>query len=123
MENDELLERALATYAGAEPRPGLEQRVIARVFSEPARPRFRWLRWAWAVPALAGAVVAVLSIPRTPAPPQAPRPPAAVVPVASAAPVPARPAIHRRHRAAQPKPRLFPTPSPLTAEERLLVAF
>jgi len=41
---DELLDSALAQYAEAEPRPGLEARLLARLRSEPEPAAFGW-RW------------------------------------------------------------------------------
>ncbi len=51
---EELLDRALEHHRAEEPRPGLEQRVLARLDSAPA-PRFGW-HWK------AGAVVATAAL-------------------------------------------------------------
>jgi hypothetical protein len=125
---DRLLERALDTYSSAGPRPGLEQRVAARALGEPARRPFRWLGWA-AIPALAAAVwtVIAIAIPRVPPPPAAPA--TRVFMAASVPPLPppavaaVRRAAHPRRQEALPKRPVFPTPAPLSGEERILLAF
>ncbi|MGH9863658.1 MAG: hypothetical protein ACRD35_09580 [Candidatus Acidiferrales bacterium] len=55
---DQLLDAALARYAQVEPRPGLEERLLAGVRAEPSRPL--WLRWAW-LPAAAGGLALLLA--------------------------------------------------------------
>lgn len=122
---DRLIDRALARYSAAEPLAGLEQRVLDRVRLAESGRRRRW-RWALvlAVPALAASLLVVLA--------PKPKPPIAVAKIeAPPAPVivlPAPPAPRRvaKTRRAAPKPELpkrnlFPTLSPLTGEERLLV--
>lgn len=52
----ELLDRSLEHYRAAEPRPGLEQRLLARIASAPALAP----RWGWQFAATAG--VAILSL-------------------------------------------------------------
>ncbi len=51
-ELDQLIDAALPSYSAAEPRPGLEHRILARAFTEP--PHHRRLNWAWtlAIPVL-----------------------------------------------------------------------
>ena len=58
---DTLIDRALASYTPAEPRPGLEQRILASVAAA-SRPRTWGWRPAWAL-AAAVALVAVAAIP------------------------------------------------------------
>ena len=53
---DELLEAALARYRSTEPRPGLEERVLANLRASP-RPA-PWLRWTW-LPAATAAALAI----------------------------------------------------------------
>jgi len=60
-EYDSLIDRALASYTPAEPRPGLEQRILASV-SSANRPRTWGWRPAWAL-AAAVALVAIVAIP------------------------------------------------------------
>ncbi len=55
---EELLDRALEHHRGEEPRPGLEQRVLARLDSAPA-PRFGWHWKAGVVMATAALFAAV----------------------------------------------------------------
>ena len=55
-EIEELLDRTVEHYRSAEPRPGLERRLLAHVRSAPA-PSFRW---NWQIAAVAGA--AALSV-------------------------------------------------------------
>ncbi len=55
---DELLDSALAHYAQAEPRPGLEARLLARLRSEPEPAAFGW-RW---LPLAAAATVVVAAV-------------------------------------------------------------
>jgi hypothetical protein len=106
-EQDDLLREALASYARREPRPGIEERVLQRVRA----PRLA-RRSGWALALLAACVIAMIMIPREETleistPRIAPAPP---VMVTSEVPR----AIERPER--------FPTPSPLTREERMLMA-
>ncbi len=64
---EELLDRALEHHRAEEPRPGLEQRVLARLDSAPA-PRFGWHWKAGAVMATA-ALFAVVALYLTYSPP------------------------------------------------------
>jgi hypothetical protein len=128
---DQIIDRALAGYSGAEPLAGLEQRVLNRVRAEERARKRRW-RWALAisVPALAAILVAVLV--REPEPALVAKFVPAPVRV-SAPPSPARPAVAvQKAPLRRPKPRqvparvlpkkdMFPTVSPLSSQERLLV--
>jgi hypothetical protein len=128
---DLLIDSALCTYA--EPRAGLESRVLKHLTARPTRRR--WLPFAIALPLAACLVLLILLIPRhdriepvhqaqhTPAPlPEqvtapspAPRPhtlkPRAVFAHTTPAPAPL------------PKPDVFPTPQPLSPEEQALARF
>jgi len=57
---DTLIDRALASYTPAEPRPGLEQRILASVAAA-SRPRsWGWKpAWAWVAAATLIAIVAI----------------------------------------------------------------
>ena len=118
-EFDRRLAAALAEYANVEPPAGMERRILARVRDAGAGRRFVWWRWATvAVPALA-CVVAVLVYRDSPViePPQ-------VALVTPPAPVLVRPVVKKVLRpvpAPLPRREVFPTPSPLSAEERALV--
>ena len=107
-EQDDLLREALSSYAGREPRPGIEERVLRRVRA----PRLG-RRSAWALACLAAAcVIVMIMIPREETleilAPQI----AATLPVVVKAE--AARAIERPDR--------FPSPAPLTREERTLLA-
>jgi hypothetical protein len=124
-ELDRWIDGALSTYSSAEPLAGLEQRVLDRVGLAEAARRRRW-RWtlALAIPAVAAAMfvvlapkpapIALVAVEAPPAPVVLPPEPA---PVRRKAPKPRRTAS----KPAPPKRNLFPTLSPLTDEERLLV--
>ena len=124
MTNDELdrvLDEGLASYLSREPRPGLENRVLSRVRAEGARRRIP--RWVFAIPALAGLVFLVMVFR-----PVAPPAPKLVVRTEIRNVVPDVPVVKPRKirkspRRALPKRDAFPTPTPLTAEERALLAF
>ena len=127
-ERDRLLDEALSSYSAEEPRPGLEQRVLNRIRAEAGARRRAWAQWYIAIPALCLlAVVALVGWPRRePAP--APRRPVAQAPeVKKPVVVPTRmrkPARQPRTRVAGlPKLEQFPSPSPLTEEERALLEF
>jgi hypothetical protein len=136
---DEILDKALANYSQAEPRLGLEARVLARLEEEKASPARLWWRWAW-VPAAAALLIAgglYLARPRTQAPPSvavqssppvtAPAPKAAplviqattqakprVQPIAAPSAMPAATAVK------QPQ---FPAPHASSEQEKLLLAY
>ena len=62
---DSLLENSLQTYANAEPRPGLEERILAIRQSAPALSQLHQARlqfWGWSVAAAMLTVVAVTII-------------------------------------------------------------
>ena len=103
-EQDELLKEALACYAGRDPRPGIEERVLRRVRAPRlVRPS------AWAVALLAAACVIVTMM--------IPREETLVAPLPALV-MPPIPAVVK----AAGSPERFPTPSPLTREERMLLA-
>ena len=137
---DLLLRSAVSTYG--DPGSGLAQRVLARISAEVApAPRHRWLPWAIALPAAACLLLLLVLLGHKPAHTpttlarqtyQSQQPP----PVAAhAEPVPAlRSKAHLlearpHHTAAGAKPAplpkldVFPTPRPLTREERAMVVF
>jgi hypothetical protein len=139
---DRALDVALAKYAAVEPRAGLEDRILANLRAQQtqAAPRF-WWRWG-----LTGALAALLVVGATiawrssrPAPPVAHRPPVE-------APAPTRRETqvttgnhgatvhpHRRNVLASrsihatvavvPKLDVFPSPQPLTEQEKLLASY
>lgn len=115
-EFDDLLDSALASYGAAEPRPGLERRVLNTVLAAP-KP-FRFPRWIYAIPVLAPVLFLLIDRKESPRP----TPPATATQTVTtpeikrAADTPAR-RKHIRARSA-PRPNAFPSPSPLTREER-----
>lgn len=120
---DRELDAALASYADVEPRAGLEQRVLARL--ERGERSRGWFTWALAIPALAALIIAVWWA----RPTEVPAPPpviAARIPfVKRETPVVPTVTRHRRRPAAGELPKLavFPSPSPLSEQERLLLAY
>ncbi len=132
---DELLERTLARYSAAEPRPGLEQRIFATLQGQQLESA-PWWRWRW-LPAAAAAVIliaAALVFTRREAVPPSPealvaRPPSAATPVApvklvpappTVASIPRRPTAQANVVAVLPRFEQFPRPGTLTEDERLL---
>lgn len=125
---DNLIDGALAEYSAAEPLAGLEQRVLNRVQSErPARKPRWWWAVAFVASVLAAVAIGVLARKPEALPIAAVAPPPVVVAPVSAAVVPSatrrRPPKPRRAAGARalPKRGVFPTLSPLSREERLLV--
>jgi hypothetical protein len=143
---DHALDAALTKYAAAEPRTGLEHRVLARLRIEQARTAGRaW--WSWSLAAAALAVVMIGLVVgwksgRPSAPgiashpaitPQSPPRPEAEMANRDGVNVPPRvhPTLHAAtHRsaavatiAAAPKLEVFPSPRPLTEQEKLLVGY
>lgn len=139
---DELWDASLARYRSYEPRPGLETRVLAGVRAKGRAGRRRvWaLALAGTAAAMAFIVGAVIYVAR---PPPAPAPLAATRPApfskgAQEVGLPPKPVQHdRRSRVAvlrdlQPsgrarsvprRPEQFPTPAPLSEQEKLLLLY
>jgi hypothetical protein len=115
---DRLLENALASYSGQEPRAGIEQRILRRV-----RPVYHASEWI--LPGVALAAVAILCVagmitisrrenrPVATAPPP---PPVAMRPAAVASPKGIQ--VSRKRLPTQER---FPSVAPLTNEERALL--
>lgn len=107
-EQDGLLNEALASYTGREPRPGIEERVLRRVRA----PRLA-RRSGWALALLTAACVIVMTmIPRQEAL-ELPPPRIALAPPAM---------VKSEASRVIGRPERFPTPAPLTREERMLLA-
>jgi hypothetical protein len=129
-ELERVLQEGISRYADAEPLAGLEERIIARVrMTESSRSsRAEW----WAVLAVGVAALVVggfvhLGVGHTESRPLsiAAVEKAAVPdlkPKRTAAIKVFKPSVHSHSRAPLPKQPEFPTPSPLTSEERLLLA-
>ena len=142
-ELDRILDAALAKYTAVEPRTGLEERVLATLRAEQARvPDRAW--WRWSVLAAVAAMVIVVAIlgwrsggPSHPVvanhPSSAREGQAEPTPQIVLNPTPVRKAKARRSHPlvvsrSQPKlrpPKLeqFPSPQPLSDQEKLLLAY
>jgi hypothetical protein len=120
---DRLLDEALARYSTAEPLAGLEQRVLRRVQAGGRRPGTAWWQWAMAAGVAAAAFAVVLWMRTAPDTLRVavipPHPPQIAAVLETPPPVIKRPA----RPTALTKRREFPTPAPLTTEERALLAF
>jgi hypothetical protein len=146
---DEMLDAMLSAYSSVEPRPGLETRIVAGVKEQAAKSTARWgFRWTWAFAALATAALAVAvyvsriqthrAEPQLATRPQQPENSAPVWSIRSSSP-PKVTASHpstRRHttptaRSTRPsadqviaiKQDVFPSPSPLSEQEKLLFQY
>jgi hypothetical protein len=127
---DQLLDASLAHYA-EEPRPGMEERILANVRATGRAQRSRLWTWGLAVSAAVFVLAVIIQAPRR-------RP----VPVSSAPPVAANhaersgavvtPKAHEPHRTAtqlrsvslrRTRPERFPTPAPLSEQEKLLLRY
>jgi hypothetical protein len=152
MQIDEMLDSLLASYSSAEPRPGLETRILANIRDAEGREASRgwWnLKWVWAgmAFALAVAILIVFSRDQSPrsVPTQAKRPEIQQsspkkesVPEQSVAGTkisaqvkhdPVR-EVQFHHRQSSPATRheskvsaIFPTPTPLSEQEQLLLIY
>ena len=155
---DDMLESLLANYSSAEPRPGLETRILANLHDVESREAGRgwWgFKWIWAGAALTALIVGGVLIigkgKRHVAPPpstvvQTVQPdvqqPITQQPIiqeprvqSSVPKIGATPAIHHRHKTLAPgpqqnatlavsqRPANFPTPFPLSEQERLMLAY
>jgi hypothetical protein len=131
---DELVAASLQRYAGAEARPGLEERVLAGVRArQQAERRRRTLTWAVGMAAVA-AMVSLLMI-YWPRRQPVPSPVAVKAPAYVSAPAIAQgaspvqlPVPHKAQHQTVPKrvdtrPPQFPTPRPLSQQEKLLVEY
>ena len=147
---DQLIDSALASYA--EPRAGLEQRMLARVATDAGRPSRRgWLLMAIAVPVLGALMLMIYLVPRAPHA----QPPSQIASTSagpsatsskehSAGRVVTEPAPrvvqssgsshrirhgdrdvdeHTNNAVPRPKENIFPRPQPMTAEEQALTRF
>lgn len=135
---ERLIDGALASYADPGPSSGLERRILARISTTHASTRRRRLLiWATGLPAAAVACTMLLFVSSSfrhaqPHPHKESGSPVAKVPfsAAGAAPrMPVRSVIHERKASrhairqvsAMPKLDIFPTPAPLSSEEKALI--
>src|SRR5882757_3825981 len=126
-ELDAILDEAFASYADAEPDPALRVRIMECISQSSMRPPWLWAFGSAAVCILA-LLVSFLNLPmhriaEAPAVARSPRPPVEL------SPPPARVVRSRlpigqevpRRREKLPHKAVFPTPTPLTAEENILL--
>jgi len=134
---EELLEASLKRYRSEAPRAGLENRILAGVQASDRAAQRR--RWVWVLAASAAAlIVAVVVLRFTSRParrtatvspaPQAVAPKTEPPRVVAVAPpvtrVPRKPSQRPRPVTAElRRPEQFPTPSPLTEQEKLLLLY
>jgi len=139
---DPALDAALRRYASVEPRPGLEDRVLASLRSQHVRAaEHAW--WRWGLAAALAAVVVVLALawrPEKPAPlaqtpvthqtPLEAPPPAAEATAYNGVPHASPRRRTERHATstiepaeANPRLEIFPSPQPLSEQEQLLAAY
>jgi hypothetical protein len=135
-ELDTLLDQALANYVDQEPDPALRTRILARAAEAEPSPRRLWLLAPAAACAAAILIVLLLHpLARSPRPVPAAEPAIASGSQSPAA-VPATPRLmvrpravltsrrtRRSERPAIARSKFFPTPSPVTAEETILLRF
>lgn len=142
-ELDRLLEAALAKYAAAEPRSGLEERVLANLRSAAPSANRTWWRWSLVAAATAMLLIVITFAwkSRTPSHPAIASRPAPTghlnagpeIYVARRDPtaIPPRPRpAHKAHVlgpapvvAGAPKLDQFPSPHPLSEQEKILASY
>jgi len=133
---DQWLDEALSRYADVEPRPGLESRMLARLAAQQPAPRtISWWALAFGMAALAGLLLLWLRPALQPAPApstlwtaQLPPVPLSLqhttsptAAVRSERPRSVRVDLARQN--AEAKQERFPSPSPLTEQEKMLARF
>lgn len=147
---DEMLNAMLSAYSSADPRPGLETRILAKVQEQAVKETARWgFRWNWAIAALATAGLIMMAIyisrlqphhlePQVATRPHQPKNSAPALQQKSLT-TPKLTASHastQRHKAQiarVPQPagdqviavrqEVFPSPSPLSEQEKLLLRY
>jgi hypothetical protein len=137
-EMDRLLNAALKQYAAVQPREGLEGRILARLRSQSAEPisygPWRWLAAAAAVAALA-VIISMALHPHARPQRTLEQHPSGTLPAGTvAASAQAKPTMKRPKRRLQaaadtqvakalPKLDQFPSPQPLSEQEKLLASY
>jgi hypothetical protein len=132
---DALVDEALASYTAAEPDPSLRARIMANAAEARPRPQRLWLL-APAAACAAALAIAFLYHAVAPAPPAPPASASTVSTPESPAPVSSVPrqtthphpalAAHRSSRGERPallRDASFPSPTPLTAQENIVLKF
>ncbi len=145
MQIDEMLDSMLASYSSVEPRPGLETRILAhlRETSEKQTAQGWWnFRWLWAGMVTAAIIVGTMLISarhRVEPPTHVtvkttqPAPQLEIQPQAPIAPKETARIYRRKPRATKPpqnstlavsqRPANFPTPAPLSEQDRLMFMY
>lgn len=121
---ERILEEGIARHARSEPLAGMDERILARIRMA-GRPQRRWMDWRVAAAVGVAGMAVMLVLPRREVPQALPK-------LADSPPMVVRAEPHvavllqrRSHfirGTAVPKLRLFPRTSPLTIEERRLIA-
>ncbi len=145
MQIDEMLDSMLANYSAAEPRPGLETRILANLRETPEKQTGQgwWnFKWLWAGMVAAAIVMAVVLIngrhrveppthvvvktsPTVPQPeiqPHAPIAPKETVRIYRRKPRTTKQPQNAALALSQ-RPAVFPTPTPLSEQEKLLLSY
>jgi hypothetical protein len=146
MQIDDMLDSLLASYSSAEPRPGLETRILAnlREAEEKKEPQGWWnFKWIWAGVVAAAIIVAVVLIngrhrvelpthvvvknsqpaPQPQIQPHAPAAPKETAKVYRRKPSVIAPIQQNATLALNKRPAVFPTPTPLSEQEKLLLSY
>jgi hypothetical protein len=127
-EPDRTIDSALAGYSGVEPLAGLEERVLHRVRgAEAGRRRV----FGWAVALVAAALVVPVVVVRAPRHSESKTYTVGIPAVTRPVPAVETPRVapkqrvksHRLRPRTLPKQEQFPAPTPITTEERALLAF
>lgn len=138
---DHELNAALARYSAVEPRAGVEERVLANLRAESKEsPSIAWWRWAAAAAIAVCAILVVTALVRRPHVPAIANHPPAVAPEtpqrqvavnaqSAVRPVPGRSksASARAHvsvaKSALPRLDQFPSPQPLSEQEKIMASY
>jgi hypothetical protein len=148
---DEMLDSLLAAYSSAEPRPGLETRILASLRDAPSReasPAPWNFKWLWTGAAIAAAIIvgaallvghrndkAPVVVQKSPAPvqpqsEQTQQNTPQIMPEIATHPRESRPhgatappAVQNSGLALGQRLAIFPTPTPLSEQERLMLAY
>ena len=144
MQIDDMLDSLLANYSSAEPRPGLETRILANLREAEKKASQGWwnFKWLWAGAVAAAIIMAAVLIngrhrveppthvivktsPAAPQPEIQPHAPAVRNETARIRPrkslAPTRP--QNAALALNERPAVFPTPTPLSEQEKLLLSY
>lgn len=141
---DRMLDAELAKYAVVEPRAGLEERILAHLHAQPATEARPWWRWGFALALAVALIAAGLAWRSSKSRPVIVQQPSGTVPAKDSMAVQnaganAEPAqiqkqpklqavVHEGNRAIEklavtPKREQFPSPQPLSDQEKLLASY